>query len=74
MSDLEKSMTCLLSVNEGDVKVILINLERRGKVEQGPISQAAYSSSVLMMWGSSRKHSNVDKANMLCFFIQASIF
>lgn len=38
MSDLEKSMTCLLSVNEGDVKVILINLERRGKVEQGPIS------------------------------------
>lgn len=33
----KKSETCLLSVNEGDVKLILINVERRGKVEQGPI-------------------------------------
>lgn len=30
----EKSETCLLSVNEGDVKLILINVERRGEVER----------------------------------------
>lgn len=36
MTDKKKSETCLLSVFEGDVKLILINVERRGKVEQGP--------------------------------------
>ncbi len=38
MNDWERSETCLLSVNEGDVKLILINVERRAKVVQGPIS------------------------------------
>lgn len=53
-----KSGTCLLCVNEGDVKQILINVER---------------SSVLMTWGSCRKHSNADKANMVFAFYKPLI-
>lgn len=66
-----KSETCLLSVNEGDVKLILINVERkkRGRAGTHP------TGSVLMMWGSCRKHSNADKANMcFAFSSKASIF
>lgn len=42
MGDWGNSETRLLSVNEGDVKLILINVEKRGKVEQGPVPPALY--------------------------------
>lgn len=43
MSDWEKkSETCLLCVNEGDVKLTLINVERRDEVELGLITHAQY--------------------------------
>lgn len=64
----EKSETCLLSVNEGDVKLILINVERRGESEQGPMAQASYVSCVKVMFGSSRKYSNADRVNICWAF------
>lgn len=33
----KKSRSCLLSVTEGDVKLILINVEGRAKVKLGPV-------------------------------------
>lgn len=42
MGDWGNSETRLLSVNEVDVKLILINVEKRGEVERGPVPPALY--------------------------------
>lgn len=55
----KKSESCLLSVTEGDVKLILINVERRTKVKLGPVVPLALLA--LMMWESSWKQSNTNK-------------
>lgn len=75
MSDCgRKSETCLLSLNEGDVKLILINVERRGKVEQGPISQAPYFSRVLMMLESSRENTAMQIKQVCALLFHSSIY
>lgn len=65
----KKSETCLLCVNEGDVKLTPPppGEERRGG------AGTHHTRSVLMMWGSCRKHSNADKANMFSAFYKLLI-